>query len=379
MSFEEKLVFELGEQPTRIEPKKNTEIPIYFIDKLLKESNVESLMRRGYCLTKIDKETQHIYSLFIKSWISVCNLSQKEKQKYCLSQFGESAKYSSNQFHGYSNIKQLKESFMIRCIGHIDTNNSMIDPLTLIFPPHNNFGTLSLKLYELFDEICRNIATKTLKHVCNRVKLDNILDPINQCNKPVIRNDNNNCYSFYMPNDYISSSRLDCFHYYKPESNNIYDMNRNVHKDSGLMTLIVISDEPALEIYDEKLKCWIGIESLIHKYLKQYKYHKHYNHNYAILFWSRSVSYLSDNRFKALDHRVARCNNERYSVVYKQRTCPYKTQCRYQEDYIIAQIQSHVLRKIELNNYKYYALFRIAILLLFMLLQMLFTWLPVTI
>ncbi len=44
--METKLVFELGEQPTRPKAEANREIDISFIDKLFKESNETSLMNR---------------------------------------------------------------------------------------------------------------------------------------------------------------------------------------------------------------------------------------------------------------------------------------------------------------------------------------------
>merc|ERR1711933_114112 len=49
-----------------------------------------------------------------------------------------------------------------------------------------------------------------------------------------------------------------------------------------------------------------------------------------------------EKKLKALFHRVADCENERYSVVFKQRTAPLRTHCRYQEDYILASIQQKV-------------------------------------
>merc|ERR1712154_59997 len=73
---------------------------------------------------------------------------------------------------------------------------------------------------------------------------------------------------------------------------------------------------------------------------------------YATFFWSDSVEYLNNAplndgnqkeiELKPLFHRVADCKNERYSVVFKQRTAPLRTHCRYQEDYILASIQQKV-------------------------------------
>merc|ERR1712129_675633 len=73
---------------------------------------------------------------------------------------------------------------------------------------------------------------------------------------------------------------------------------------------------------------------------------------YATFLWSDSVEYLNNAptvdkgndmvKLKPLFHRVADCKNERYSVVFKQRTAPLRTHCRYQEDYILASIQQKV-------------------------------------
>merc|ERR1712154_229655 len=73
---------------------------------------------------------------------------------------------------------------------------------------------------------------------------------------------------------------------------------------------------------------------------------------YATFFWSDSVEYLNNAplndgnqkeiELKPLFHRVADCKNERYSVVFKQRTAPLRTHCRYQEDYVLASIQQKV-------------------------------------
>merc|ERR1712173_331571 len=94
----------------------------------------------------------------------------------------------------------------------------------------------------------------------------------------------------------------------------------------------------------------------MHKYLKEsgeYKKDKLCHRKYATFFWSDSVEYLNNapmvkeskqqgKKLVPLFHRVADCNNERYSVVFKQRTAPLRTHCRYQEDYILASIQQKV-------------------------------------
>merc|ERR1712039_1162566 len=100
------------------------------------------------------------------------------------------------------------------------------------------------------------------------------------------------------------------------------------------MTVVIITDEPGLEIQDQSTKQWVQIEALMHKYLKEngeYEKDKMCHRKYATFFWSDSVEYLNNapivdaekgkgKKLKALFHRVADCKNERYSVVFKQRT-----------------------------------------------------------
>merc|ERR1712154_626964 len=160
-----------------------------------------------------------------------------------------------------------------------------------------------------------------------------------------------------MPNDYVSSSIMDNFHYFPPskEKHRKFYNNHASHTDSGLMTVVVVTDEPGLEILDQRRNEWLKIEELMHRYLKEsgeYDKDPMCHRKYATFFWSDSVEYLNNAPFvnkkndgkklKALLHRVADCENERYSVVYKQRTAPLRTHCRYQEDYILASIQQKV-------------------------------------
>ena len=51
-------------------------------------------------------------------------------------------------------------------------------------------------------------------------------------------------------------------------------------------------------------------------------------------------------------HRVAQCTGERYSVVFKQRTCVCKTPPRYQEDYHLAVKQMKIIDSLEFQKKK---------------------------
>ncbi|ETO21536.1 hypothetical protein RFI_15669 [Reticulomyxa filosa] len=143
---------------------------------------------------------------------------------------------------------------------------------------------------------------------------------------------------------------MDMFHYYEPshEKEARFYNNHSAHTDSGLMTVVIVTDEPGLEVYDAKLKCWVAIESLTHQYLAETKLSLQnplYHRRFATVFWSDSVEYLnnvasrSNVTLKPLLHRVSGCERERFSVVFKQRTAPLRTSCRYQEDYVLAKCQ----------------------------------------
>ncbi len=79
---------------------------------------------------------------------------------------------------------------------------------------------------------------------------------------------------------------------------------------------------------------------LIHKYCKK----KNYNYkNILITFCGYSVPYL--NEFYNNDNKIELLIIKWIAIVqlaFKQRTSPLPTQCHYQEDYIIAFIQSKI-------------------------------------
>jgi len=151
-----------------------------------------------------------------------------------------------------------------------------------------------------------------------------------------------------LPSGYPSSAILDCFHYYGKETGtDRFHNNHAAHTDSGTLTLVVCSDEPGLEVYDEKEKCWVSVEKLVHQ-LAGIKKTKHTE--FGCLFWGDSVESLEKSINLKLGkpclHRVAACGgNPRLSVVFKQRSAPLKTFCRYQEDYVLAFVQLEVLKE----------------------------------
>jgi len=114
--------------------------------------------------------------------------------------------------------------------------------------------------------------------------------------------------------------------------------NHSSHSDSGILTVVPCADEPGLDVYDQKLQKWIGIEKVVHEAATDYRL-------WATIFWGDSYEYLTTNA-KPLLHRVNKCDGERYSIVFKMRTKPTVTAPRYQEDYVIADYQLRALDEV---------------------------------
>jgi hypothetical protein len=119
-----------------------------------------------------------------------------------------------------------------------------------------------------------------------------------------------------------------------------YYNNHAAHTDSGLLTVVITTDVPGLELVDQKEKKWLAIERLVHTFVREANgtsLEGDLGHRrYAVVFWSDSLEYLVAgkrlpegwNMPRACLHRVEKCDSGRYSVVFKQRTTPLKTACR---------------------------------------------------
>lgn len=259
----------------------------------------------------------------------------------------------------------LKEQFMMRCCGvgtNLESPGSTDGNLDL--------GVLGMQLYEKLDQTCRQHTAKVVERLGlllpQHVK---ILDPVYMTDKKVVRSstDPSVCVSEYVLPHFISSSIMDNFHYYNSfhkeqkeraeetiseTKNKRFYNNHASHTDSGLMTLVVVTDVPGLEVFDKKEQVWIALEDLLHEYIytQQKSQDPHAHRRYATIFWADSCIYLNEKQDKgtshiqATFHRVEKSEKERYSVVFKQRTTPTTTPPRYQEDYEILNKQLDALK-----------------------------------
>ena len=191
------LTFKLGKQPIWAGKEDNTAKSLDFIANIINENNITSLIKRGYCITKLPNDTIKYYSLFHKNIEDFFKLNNETKQKYALLQF-DAQNNSPNQCHGYSEVASLKEQFMMRCTGY--NKNNEFNDADLVFPTNDQFGVNGAQIYQNLDMICRNLAKDCMKELNKDPKaVDDILDPVYKINGK-IEEINDNCYSEYMPN-----------------------------------------------------------------------------------------------------------------------------------------------------------------------------------
>jgi len=234
-----------------------------------------------------------------------------------------------------------------------------------------DFGGHGYRLFCELDQLCRHVCKRTVAHLgADPTCVDAILDPVGAVVGPEesaahVWKSPRHPSAFetdYVPPRYVSSSILDNFFYYNhdaacessqhEQADEKADVrfinNHGAHTDSGLMTAVVLSDEAGLEVFDQKLQHWVAIEKELHRAPNILP------RSVAVLFWGDSVVYLppkcmhSDKRkgrsgVSPCLHRVGKGGHPgvpRTSVVFKQRTAPLRTACRYQEDYHLAACQA---------------------------------------
>jgi len=210
-----------------------------------------------------------------------------------------------------------------------------------------DLGKLGMELHERMDQFSRKILTSSLKKSgIPTTKIDVLLDPINEIGIPAQRDPFNPsiCYSSYVPEGYLSSSVLATTH----ESSVSNSEPARTH--GGILTVAIISDVPGLEVFDQELGQWIAIEQLVHD-LYAPRVNK-YHHQFAIVFWGRSVSYLKGAPgfqpcvFRERKREKER-ERERYSVQFKQRATPLTTPCQGRNDQIILDVQMNAIKHVK--------------------------------
>jgi len=330
--------FKIGEQPRWAGTEECEDVPASFMTDLLSETVVEQLITRGYAVVKVTATVQSLYGDFLESFEKFMEQREAEKTSYAMVQF-EKDKHSPNQYHGYSLVGNLKEQYMLRLGG---AGTSLTAPAS--------FVEEASRLYVEMDQLCRKYEAEVVRSLGGpKQVLDQLLDPVGAYPPRYDIGDSIVTTDYLIPG-YISSSLLDCFHYRgEADKDNVrFTSNHASHTDSGLLTCVVVTDSPALEIYDAKLGYWIALERVIHRHL--YAGGDRYpssHRQYATIFWGDSVAALNQPTLRPTLHRVAgQRGQERYSVVFKQRArCSAAP--RYQEDYILAQIQLDVQQESE--------------------------------
>jgi len=316
--------FKLGEQPdwAHVEGTADIDGP-GFVEELLASGGPKSLIERGFCVVQITEEEAEAGRRFLKVYEGFALSPIEERARFAQVQFDE-ASFSPNQFHGYSEVADLKTQFMMRIMG-TELEGSELGPL--LFP--DEFKEFGGKAFEVYDAICRRLEAEVSRSLGESEEnlFEAILDPVNETNQ--------------LPPNYISSSILDNFHYLGGDHKNRFVNNHGSHTDSGLITLVFNTSEPGLEVLDQKQNKWIAIDRHVQEYEKV-----HPEKTLAIAFWGDSVGLLQLSACKTLTpclHRVASTKGARFTSVFKQRPSPMRSAPRYQEDYPIAVMQSRAL------------------------------------
>jgi hypothetical protein len=212
----------------------------------------------------------------------------------------------------YSHVENLKEYFQLRAAGR------GFEGLRF---PSSAFAEASLQVYQDLDSMCRSTLLDILKHLnIPQGEMDKMLDPLALTDQDALKVDftEDSTVCNLVPDGYVSSSNLDLFHYFNsPETVQQWQMNHYSHVDSGILSLIPCSDEPALDFFDQKLNCWIPLERVLHEQAPSGKYHR-----YGIYMTAESLEKSSNGGIKSGLHRVTRGDQPRNSVVFKQRGRP---------------------------------------------------------
>jgi hypothetical protein len=102
------------------------------------------------------------------------------------------------------------------------------------------------------------------------------------------------------------------------------------------------------KVLDQSLGHWVALEQIIHQHCRSTekvscimeKSHR----RYAVIFWGDSCEYLSKGNLKPCMHRVAKCNGERYSVVFKQRCYSPSTKRSFSLPFLLSSLSLFLLR-----------------------------------
>lgn len=190
--------------------------PRSFFQDLMKESPAHQMIKRGYAIVPISPDLTRIYGEFAESLALFCKQPLEEKLKFAQLKNGtkmDDSRFTPNQYHGYSQMLGLKEQFMIRAAGR---NTDLYLPAQV--GPDRNFADLSLRLYEMLDQLGRRHLHAVSQQLGLRASaVDRVLDPVNKRSIDPLLEDSDlgaKCATDYMFPGFISTSILDVFHYF---------------------------------------------------------------------------------------------------------------------------------------------------------------------
>lgn len=246
---------------------------------------------------------------------------RKQMTKFFSLPFDEKAKFAANRqvvdSACYSHVEFLKEYFQLRAAG------TGFNGLRF---PSRKFAQTSLQVYKDFDLISRTTLWDLLQHIkVPRAEMDKMLDPLqrdesSELARVEFSEESTTCD--IVPPRYVSSCNLDIFHYFNDKDTETkWKMNHYSHTDSGILSLIPCSNEPALDFFDMSLQQWLPLERVIHEQASEGNFGE-----FGIFMVADSIQLLSKGSVRSGLHRVTRGPRPRDSIVFKQRgrpSCPF--------------------------------------------------------
>lgn len=142
-------------------------------------------------------------------------------------------------------------------------------------------------------EMIRMIAAECLKKIAIELKWDPS-KVLNLIQKSILPNDQG-----------VSSSLLRLIHYY-PQKTDEDNLACQTHQDLGLLSIILRTNAPALEVCDYHDFSWLNVESSLEPYE-------------LIIIPGETLAALTNNIILPATHRVRATEENRFSLVYQLR------------------------------------------------------------
>lgn len=267
-----------------------------------------ALNARGYCVVPLSLADFEAYAAFHSDVLAFFGLSKQDKDSWGPHRLR--APLCAAPLHGYSRESGLKERYQLRAWG--PDGPALPTPSLLL----RHGLVLAARLDTLSRQLCAEAAGAAEGVAA-------LLDPLAAAGT--------------LPAHYVSSSALESLHYWGAGSSSdlravaLSDDSTAPTTDASLVTVVVCSDTPGLEVYDAVLGGWVQVERLLHEYCAQHstplKGNALSHRRFAVVLFGDAVHHLRAGA-RGCPHRLgaAESMKARYAVHYKCCVAPLATQ-----------------------------------------------------